>query len=66
MNQKYSKIEKNSKKKIVVLTMSISAGSSYIADLKEILPPDQVEYLLYTPETFPKEGYIPQIGRAHV
>ena len=51
MNQKYSKIEKNSKKKIVVLTMSISAGSSYIADLKEILPPDQVEYLLYTPET---------------
>ena len=60
MNQKYSKIEKNSKKKIVVLTMSISAGSSYIADLKEILPPDQVEYLLYTPETFPKEGYIPK------
>lgn len=50
----------NKKKTIVVLTMSESAGSSYIEDLKEVLSEEQADYLLYTPKTFPKEGYVPQ------
>ena len=46
------------RKKVVVVTMSTGAGSSYISDLKEVIPEDKVEYMLYTPETFPKEGYV--------
>ena len=59
MIQKYHSPEK---KKVVILTINPDAARTYQQDLEPIFPENSVEFLTYTPDTFPQEGYIPDIS----